>query len=73
MALPWPLPLANFGIPPQQEKSRPGAGRDSHGYFAPKPGKNRIEPKNYRKYTFLTCVAETDVTLTDRHCPHVKS
>ena len=45
----------------------------SHGYFAPKPGKNRIEPKNYRKYTFLTCVAETDVTLTDRHCPRVRS
>ena len=29
MVLPCPRPLANFGIPTQQEKSRPGAGRDT--------------------------------------------
>ena len=29
IVLPWPLPLENCGIPPQQEKSRPGAGRDT--------------------------------------------
>ena len=29
MALPWPFPRENCGIPPQQVKSRPGAGRDS--------------------------------------------
>ena len=32
MALPWPFPRENCGIPPQQVKSRPGAGRDIYFY-----------------------------------------
>ena len=42
MVLPCPRPLANFGIPPQQEKSRPGAGRDINYLFSKKCLKSMV-------------------------------